>query len=68
MAPPNYEFEKRKRDLAKKAAKEAKRLRKLEKRGLHQIRNGRLFMRDVRALARLADLYGDGRPAQRPLV
>lgn len=45
-----------------------KTLRKLEKRGLHQIQGGRLFMRDVRALARLADLYGDGRPAQRPLV
>ena len=45
-----------------------KTLRKLEKRGLHQISNGRLHMRDVRALARVADLYGDGRPAQRPLV
>lgn len=31
MAKPNYEFEKRKRDLAKKAAKEAKRQRKLTK-------------------------------------
>ena len=31
MAAPNYQFEKRKRDNAKKAAKEAKRLRKLEK-------------------------------------
>ncbi|MDZ4290226.1 MAG: hypothetical protein U0984_19825 [Prosthecobacter sp.] len=28
---PNYSFEKRKRELAKKAAKEAKRLRKGEK-------------------------------------
>ena len=45
-----------------------KTLRKLEKRGLHRISDGRLFMRDVRALARLADLYGDGRPARRPLV
>ena len=45
-----------------------KTLRKLEKRGLHQISNGRLHMRDVRALARVADLYGDGRPANRPLV
>ena len=45
-----------------------KTLRKLERRGLHQIRLGRLYMRDVRALARLADLYGDGRPPQRPLV
>lgn len=45
-----------------------KTLRKLERRGLHHISNGRLFMRDVKALARLADLYGDGRPAQRPLV
>lgn len=31
MAAPNYQFEKRKRDNAKKAAKEAKKLRKLEK-------------------------------------
>ena len=45
-----------------------KTLRKLEKRGLHRISNGRLYMRDVRALARAADLYGDGRPAARPLV
>lgn len=45
-----------------------KTLRKLERRGLHQIVDGRLHMRDVKALARLADLYGDGRPPQRPLV
>ncbi|MDZ4401136.1 hypothetical protein [Prosthecobacter sp.] len=31
MATPNYSFEKRKREQAKKAAKEAKRLRKAEK-------------------------------------
>ncbi|HET9045490.1 MAG TPA: hypothetical protein VFO33_00925 [Casimicrobiaceae bacterium] len=30
MAKPNYEFEKRQRDLAKKQKKEAKRLRKAE--------------------------------------
>jgi CRP-like cAMP-binding protein len=45
-----------------------KTLRKLERRGLHRIADGRLFMRDVKALARLADLYGDGRPPPRPLV
>lgn len=45
-----------------------KTLRKLDQRGLHRITDGRLHMRDVKALARLADLYGDGRPAQRPLV
>ena len=45
-----------------------KTLRKLERRGLHQLEEGRLYMRDVKALARLADLYGDGRPPQRPLV
>ena len=45
-----------------------KTLRKLERRGLHRIDDGRLYLRDARALARLADLYGDGRPAQRPLV
>ena len=45
-----------------------KTLRKLEKRGLHRIAEGRLYMRDVKALARVADLYGDGRPPPRPLV
>lgn len=45
-----------------------KTLRKLEKRGLHEIKDGRLHLRDVKALARLADLYGDGHPPQRPLV
>lgn len=45
-----------------------KTLRKLERRGLHRIGDGRLYLCDTKALARLADLYGDGRPAQRPLV
>ena len=45
-----------------------KTLRKLERRGLHAIRDGRLYLRDAKALVRLADLYGDGRPPQRPLV
>ena len=45
-----------------------KTLRKLERRGLHRIEDGRLYLRDARALARLADLYGDGKPTQRPLV
>jgi len=45
-----------------------KTLRKLEARGLHHIANGRLQLRDAKALGRLADLYGDGRPAQRPLI
>jgi len=31
LAKPNYQFEKRKRDLEKKAKKEEKRLRKLDK-------------------------------------
>ena len=45
-----------------------KTLRRLELRGLHRISEGRLYLRDAKALARLADLYGDGRPPQRPLV
>jgi CRP-like cAMP-binding protein len=45
-----------------------KTLRKLEKRGLHRIEDGRLHLLDVKTLARLADLYGDGRPQQRPLI
>jgi CRP-like cAMP-binding protein len=45
-----------------------KTLRKLERRGLHRIADGRLHLRDVKTMARLADLYGDGRPSARPLV
>ena len=45
-----------------------KTLRKLERRGLHHIEDGRLYLRDAKALVRLADLYGDGRPPQRPLI
>ncbi len=45
-----------------------KTLRKLERRGLHRVEDGWLHLRDVKALTRLADLYGDGRPPQRPLV
>ena len=45
-----------------------KTLRKLERRGLHRIEDGRLQLLDVKSLARLADLYGDGRPEPRPLI
>lgn len=45
-----------------------KTLRKLERRGLHRIEDGRLHLHDVTSLARLADLYGDGRAAPRPLI
>jgi CRP-like cAMP-binding protein len=45
-----------------------KTLRKLERRGLHKIEDGRLVLIDPKALERLADLYGDGKPAPRPLV
>ena len=45
-----------------------KTLRKLEKRGLHKIVDGRLYLVNAKALVRLADLYGDGRPPKRPLV
>lgn len=45
-----------------------KTLRKLEARGLHRIEDGWLRLLDVKALARLADLYGDGKPAPRPLI
>ena len=43
-------------------------LRKLEQRGLYRISDGRLVLLDPKALVRLADLYGDGRPSPRPLV
>ncbi len=45
-----------------------KTLRKLTRRGLHRIDGSWLWLRDAQALARLADLYGDGKPAPRPLV
>lgn len=45
-----------------------KTLRKLERRGLHRVRDGRLQLLDVKALARLADVYGDGKPDPRPLI
>ncbi|MBC7682658.1 MAG: Crp/Fnr family transcriptional regulator [Ferruginibacter sp.] len=45
-----------------------KTLRKLERQGLHHIEGTTLHLRDPKALARLADLYGDGKPAPRPLI
>ena len=45
-----------------------KTLRKLERRGLHRIEDGRLFLGDLQRLERLADLYGDGRQQPRPLI
>jgi CRP-like cAMP-binding protein len=45
-----------------------KTLRKLERHGLHRIHEGRLHMLNAKALARVADLYGDGHPARRPMV
>ena len=45
-----------------------KTLRKLQRRGMFRIADGRLHLMDPKALARLADLYGDGRPPRRPLV
>ena len=45
-----------------------KTLRKLQRRGLHRIEDGRLHLLDVNALERIADLYGDGKPTPRPLI
>jgi len=45
-----------------------KTLRKLEKRGLHRIDEGRFYLVDVNTLSRIADLYGDGKPSARPLI
>jgi CRP-like cAMP-binding protein len=45
-----------------------KTLRKLQRRGMYRIDDGRLHLLDPKALTRLADLYGDGRPAARPLI
>lgn len=43
-------------------------LRRLERRGLHRIDKGRLEVLNPQALARLAELWGDGRPPERPLI
>jgi CRP-like cAMP-binding protein len=45
-----------------------KTLRKLQRRGLYLIEDGHLRLLDVKALSRLADLYGDGKPPPRPLM
>jgi CRP-like cAMP-binding protein len=45
-----------------------KTMRKLEGRGLHRLVDGHLKILDFKALATLAELYGDGHPAKRPLV
>ena len=45
-----------------------KTLRKLQKRSLFRMAGGRLQLMNAAALAQLADLYGDGRPAARPLI
>ena len=43
-------------------------LRQLEKLGLHSIEGGQLRLHNPAALLRLADLWGDGRPPQRPFI
>jgi CRP-like cAMP-binding protein len=43
-----------------------KTLRKLERRGMHRIADGRLYLRDLKSMVRLADLYGDGQLPPRP--
>ena len=45
-----------------------KTLRKLHRRGLYRMADGRLELLDHKALVRLADLYGDGRPPARPFI
>ncbi len=43
-------------------------LRELERMGLHHIEDGMLTLPNPRALARVADVWGDGTPPQRPLL
>jgi CRP-like cAMP-binding protein len=43
-------------------------LRALEKKGLHQVRDGQLHVHNPTALMKLAELYGSVLPEQRPLV
>lgn len=43
-------------------------LRELERLGLHHLEDGRLSLPNPRALARVADVWGDGVPPERPLI
>jgi DNA-binding IclR family transcriptional regulator len=43
-------------------------MRKLARRGLYRIEGGDLSIGDAESLADLAELWGDGRPAERPLL
>lgn len=43
-------------------------LRRLEQHGLHRIARGELEILNPQAMARLAELWGDGRPPERPLI
>jgi CRP-like cAMP-binding protein len=43
-------------------------LRELERLGLHRIEDGFLSLPNPRALARVADVWGDGVPPERPLI
>ncbi len=43
-------------------------LRELERLGLHHIEDGLLSLPNPRALARVADVWGDGVPPERPLI
>jgi DNA-binding transcriptional regulator LsrR (DeoR family) len=40
----------------------------LKKRGLFRIEAGQLSLGDPKALVQLAELWGDGRPAERPML
>ena len=41
---------------------------KLRKRGLYRVEDGKLSLGDPKALAHLAELWGDGRPPERPML
>jgi CRP-like cAMP-binding protein len=43
-------------------------LRKLARRGLYRIEDGLLYLGDPAALVQLAELWGDGRPPERPML
>ena len=43
-------------------------LRKLSQRGLYRIEDGELRLGDPAALVEMAELWGDGRPPERPML
>ena len=60
MAKPNYQYEKRQKDIAKKKKQEEKRLRKLEKKNLESGENPAQPAADAEVVSRATEPPGNG--------